>query len=80
MFEWEKHQEQELVTLIGSMIINGKNEDQWVWKENDTTEFSVKLAYSILKGKLRGKARCMSHFGGLRPNLHNTCSMTSVGG
>jgi len=54
LFDWEKHQEQELVMLMGRKTINEENEDLWVWKE------SVKV---------RGKALlCMRGFGGLRHN------------
>lgn len=36
-----------------------ENEDLWVWKESDVAEFSVKSAYSILKGEEQGEVPCM---------------------
>jgi len=29
--------------------INVDKEDQWVWKESHSTEFTIKSAYTILK-------------------------------
>ena len=50
---------------MGSKSINEEKNDRWVWKDSDTTEYTVKSAYSILKDEKKRKGVPMYEgFGG----------------
>jgi len=44
---------------MGSKSINEGKEDRWVWKDSDTTEYTVKSAYNILKDEKQGEGAPM---------------------
>jgi len=52
LFDWEKHQEQELDTLLGRKTFNEEKEDKWVWKESDDSRFTVQYVYRVLNGEV----------------------------
>jgi len=43
-----------VVHLLGEKSLKADNMDLWVWKENDTYEYTVKFAYKILKDDAQG--------------------------
>ena len=49
LFEWERGQEQELLRQLEEKGVNTEKEDIWVWKDDETKEYTVKSAYRILK-------------------------------
>jgi len=55
LFDWKKHQEQELDLLLGRKTLNDEKEDKWVWKESDDTRFTVQSSYRVFKGKVQGE-------------------------
>jgi len=59
LFDWEKHQEQELRVLMGSKNINVEMEDRWVWRESNITEFTLKYVYIILKEEEQDEGAAM---------------------
>jgi len=44
---------------MGKKNISIDKEDLWVWKESDTTKFTIKFAYRILKGEVQGDGVAM---------------------
>ena len=50
-FVWEKHLEEQLLTLISNVLWDNRREDRLVWVGEDTQEYSVRSGYSILNGE-----------------------------
>jgi len=50
-FEWEKHLEEQLLTLISKVLWDDRREDRLVWVSKDTQEYTVRSGYSILNGE-----------------------------
>jgi len=57
LFEWEQEQEQQLMQVMGEQKCVMDKEDSWVWKGKETTTFTVKFAYNILKQGVQGSDR-----------------------
>jgi len=55
LFDWEKYQELEMERLMGSKSINEEKKDQWVWKDSETTKYTVKSVYNTLKDEEQGE-------------------------
>jgi len=45
--------------ILGDQMGRADKEDTWVWKDRETTMFTVKLAYSILRDVCQGEKREM---------------------
>jgi len=45
----ERNQEQQLLHLLGEKMVNVDKEDDRVWKDGETSVFTVKSAYKILQ-------------------------------
>jgi len=50
-FEWEKHLEEQLLTLISNVLWDDRREDRLVWVGEDTQEYSVRYGYIILNSE-----------------------------
>jgi len=51
----EQEQKQQLMQVMGEKRFVMDKEDSWVWKGNETTTFTVKSAYNILKQRVQGQ-------------------------
>jgi len=51
LFAWEEEQESQLLELISNKMLEMETMDRWVWKDSESTEFSVKSAYGFLRGE-----------------------------
>jgi len=51
LFAWEEDQVSQLLETISNRKIESEIGDKWVWKDSETTLFSVKSAYGLLKGE-----------------------------
>ena len=50
-FEWKKHLEEQMLTLISNVLQDARREDRLVWVGEDTQEYTVRSGYSILNGE-----------------------------
>ena len=51
MFAWEEEQESQLLEMISNKRLEMETVDKWVWKDSESTKFSVKSAYGFLRGE-----------------------------
>jgi len=51
LFVWEEDQVSQLLETISSKRLQSEIGDKWIWKDSETTVFSVKFAYGLLKGE-----------------------------
>jgi len=51
LFAWEEEQESKLLELTSKKTLEMETVDIWVWKDGDSTEFSVKSFYGFFKGE-----------------------------
>ncbi|XP_068477289.1 uncharacterized protein [Phaseolus vulgaris] len=51
LFAWEEDQVSQLLETISNRRIESEIGDKWVWKDRETTGFSVKYAYALLVGE-----------------------------
>jgi len=52
------------------------NWQHWIWKYGESLEFSVKLAYGILRGEIEGESSCMFNSFWRIKALHSTHVIT----
>jgi len=50
-FEWEKHLEEQLLTVISNVLWDVRREDRLVWVGEDNQEYIVRSRYNILNGE-----------------------------
>jgi len=51
LFAWEEDQVRQLLETISNRRIESEIGDKWIWKDSETTIFSVKFVYGLLKGE-----------------------------
>jgi len=52
-FEWEKPNVEALFRLLQQFELEGQGDDNWVWKGIKESNYSVKDAYSKIRGNMR---------------------------
>ena len=60
MFDWEKNKELQLLQEMHGKVLVLNYEDNWVWKVDKDSGFSVKSAYEILRGPFEGDSLFVS--------------------
>ncbi|XP_068483248.1 uncharacterized protein [Phaseolus vulgaris] len=54
LFDWKKVQVRQLLEVVHDLCVVLEKVDRWVWKVDMFKEFSINLAYGILRGVLEG--------------------------
>ena len=65
LFDWEKSQVGQLFEEIRGLSIDPDIDDSWVWRDGMHTDFSVKSAYSVLRGHSEGICQNCTTFSGV---------------